>query len=135
MLRGVHSAHSDCGAAGRCNADDTHALESEVIIPCLRAWVEQRNDFSGFVVNTRQVISLVKAASVACEGEVGSVINAAVFAGTNVVDMKGSERRVTLAEPAVFAAYARPVKVGMGVEPWRRRGARCWPYLSCGRNG
>jgi len=46
----------------------------------------------------------METASVARQGEIGSVVGTVVFAGTNVVDVEGSERRIALGKAAVFAA-------------------------------
>jgi len=74
------------------------------MMPGLRAWIKQRGDLPGFLVNARQVMSFVEAASVAREGEVGGGVGTAVLAGTDVIDVEGSEWGVALVESAVFAA-------------------------------
>ena len=102
--RGVHLAYSCRGTAGWRQAKNLQALDTEVIVPGLHARVEKRGDLSGLIIDACQIGSFVKAASVAGQREIGGIIASIVLAGTNVIDVKRSERRIRLTEPTILTA-------------------------------
>ena len=77
-----------------------------MVLPDLSSWMVQRDNLVSVIVNTGKVRAFVKAASVASERKIVGIVAAAVLARNDVVDMKRAKWRVTLSQPAVFAAMA-----------------------------
>jgi hypothetical protein len=75
----------------------------------LAAWIEERDQFSGFRIDPSQVWALMQIAVMAGEGEVGQLVAPAMLFGNNVFRVKPEERILVLPEAAVLAAVVCPL--------------------------
>jgi hypothetical protein len=77
-----------------------------MLIPGVLTRVEKRRDFACFGVNTREISTFVRVASVAGQGKVCRIVIATVFTRNDVLDLESRKWEVLLLEQTVFAAMA-----------------------------
>ena len=93
-------------AASWRQANDKTAFQHEMFAPDIVARMKQCNDRTHIGINTRQVRSFVRVATITGEREVLRIISSTVLLRHNVLDMKRNQWRRFLRDAAIFASIA-----------------------------
>ena len=108
----VHVEHLYRRSAYSRQTNGHRAGHSEMLVPELPAWVEQRDDLACFRVDAGEVSSLVGVASFAGQSKIGRIVVSTMFARNDVFHLEPRKRKVFLRKATVLAAIAGPVANG-----------------------
>jgi hypothetical protein len=102
----VDVEHGDRGASRLRQSFQEGSSPAEMPVPALTPWVEEGNDLSSQVVDTRKIWSFAQVASIATEAKSGWIVAGPMLAGDNVIDVEAGQREQYLRQSTVFTSIA-----------------------------
>lgn len=106
LVVGIHVQHNYRRAANGGLADDVRSLHSEVLVPTLLPWVEERRQLFRVGVSARDVTRFREIAIDARQRKIVRVVGAAVLSRIDVLDLKCGEWGLVLVQAAILTAIA-----------------------------